>query len=92
MADGAGPQKAVAKRKRDPSAKVRIRRAMDAEIAATVGLTKLGFELLSRAEQLKRIKRRLGQWGVPASEIPTMRQIRDFMKAQATANEQAAKD
>jgi hypothetical protein len=86
-----GPNEARApagKRKRDTGAKVRIRWAMNAEIASSVGMTKLGFELMSRTEQLRRIKRWLEREGVPASEMPTMRQLNDFWrvsKAPATA-------
>jgi hypothetical protein len=81
-ADGAAPQ--TTKRKRDTGAKTRIGWAVREEIAATPGLTKLGFELMGRQEQLRRIKRRLEREGLPESEMPTARQLGDYWRENAS--------
>jgi hypothetical protein len=77
-ADGAAPP--TTRRKRDTGAKVRIGWAVREEIKASPGLTYVGFELLSRNEQLKRIKRWLEREGVPPSEMPTARQLKTYLE------------
>jgi hypothetical protein len=83
-ADGAAPQTIKAKRKRDPNARVRIGWAVRKEIAATPGLTRLGFELMGRREQLRRIKGQLEREGVPESEMPTARQLKAYWETHSS--------
>ena len=73
MPDGAAPQ--TIKRKRDLGAKTRIAWAIREEIAAAVSLTLVGFQLMSRREQLRRIEKQLRREGVPESDWPTARQL-----------------
>jgi hypothetical protein len=77
-ADGTAPP--TTRRRRDTNAKLRIGWAVREEIKASPGLTHVGFELPSRAEQLKRIRKWLQREGVPASEMPTVRQLRSFLE------------
>ena len=89
-ADGAAPQGIKARRNRDPSARLRIAWAVEQEIAANHGLTRKGFELLSRAEQMKRIRKWLAREGVPPSEMPTARQLRTFLEKHSQIDASAA--
>jgi hypothetical protein len=76
MPDGAAPQ--TIKRKRDLGAKARIAWAMRREVMSTIDLTMLGFQLMSRREQLRRIQKQLRREGVPESEMPTARQLHSY--------------
>jgi hypothetical protein len=79
-ADGAAPQIKAKRRKRDALALTRIGWAIDKEVAAGRGITRLGFELSERVEQLERIHEWIKREGASATSLPDLRQLDRYWK------------